>query len=535
MENNLIECIGEEIKEYEIEEAIEKSGSYGRFQIIVTISTMLVVLFTACQSFILYYVADDPPWSCVAKNSSKFCLEHYGEAISQASELFSKRCKMRRDEWKFTKDKDFSIVSEFDLVCDKSYMAALTNSAYFIGWGVCGIFSGYLSDAYGRKIILFISLLVLSSVSLASTYITATWQLICLRMIIGASYGSSHVAAFIMVTEVVGARYRVLAGSFFFLPGAWSNLTLTLLAYYENHWRKIILYSSFPAFSLVIITFMLPETVRWLHAIGKTEKAEQLVIKIAKINKKKLEGFKLKSVVVQHEKKITYSYVDLLFRNVKVSLLVLCISYQWMSTAMIFYGFALEFADLGGSIYFNFTLSCIVDLPTPLTYNLCCRKFGRKSYVGFTVLICITLISLSVLSALPESLKHIDLIKVIIALFGKFFVTNSFLVLYVWSFELYPTVVRSQGQMLGQVAGRIGSASSPFIATTLSSIYRPLPFVLMAGISVLSLVFSLILPDTDKNKTRENFDDIFDTPTNVIINNEDMGDKARLLSTNSTE
>jgi len=97
MDNDLIESIHDEIEEYEIEEAIEKSGSYGRLQIFITITIMCMVLFIAFQTLILYYVADDPPWTCVSTNSSEFCLKHYGEVITQSSDYFSKRCKMKRN------------------------------------------------------------------------------------------------------------------------------------------------------------------------------------------------------------------------------------------------------------------------------------------------------------------------------------------------------------------------------------------------------------------------------------------------------
>jgi len=178
-----------------------------------------------------------------------------------------------------------------------------------------------------------------------------------------------------------------------------------------------------------------------------------------------------------------------------------------MANGLIYYCYALESSDLGGSIYINFVLSSIADIPAPITYYICCQKFGRKkTYIGFTIVMFVLLIVLAVLSALPDSLKHISLFKIIIAMMGKFCVSNSFAVLYVWSFELYPTVVRCQGQTLCQVASRIGSAVALFVVTSLVNIYRPLPFILMAAIAVCASFSSLILPETEKKKTRENFE-----------------------------
>ena len=60
-------------------------------------------------------------------------MQHFGEQIPQSSNLFKQRCYLNRSDWTFTKDKAYSIGTEFDLVCDDAWKASLTNSALFIG------------------------------------------------------------------------------------------------------------------------------------------------------------------------------------------------------------------------------------------------------------------------------------------------------------------------------------------------------------------------------------------------------------------
>ena len=70
---------------------------------------------------------------------------HFGQKIPQSSELFKDQCKLNRSEWKFTKDKTYSLVTECELVCDNAWMGSLANSGLFIGWGLSGPFPDILS------------------------------------------------------------------------------------------------------------------------------------------------------------------------------------------------------------------------------------------------------------------------------------------------------------------------------------------------------------------------------------------------------
>ncbi|KAI1296644.1 Solute carrier family 22 member 8 [Halotydeus destructor] len=53
--------------------------------------------------------------------------------------------------WTYSKEKfDSTVTSEFDIVCDKAYLASVAQSLYIFGYFVSSLVSGYLSDKYGR-------------------------------------------------------------------------------------------------------------------------------------------------------------------------------------------------------------------------------------------------------------------------------------------------------------------------------------------------------------------------------------------------
>lgn len=157
----------------------------GRFHL-----TTFMILGFCCITFsynavLSYFIANDPPWKCVSNTTSLFCQEHFGEKIGSDNTLFASRCLLRRDEWTYTTEKKYSFVTEFDLVCERSAVAALASSTFHIG-GVVGMFiSGPIADYYGRKIIIVFFLGLISVSGMLCSAVTELWQLMLLRAFIG--------------------------------------------------------------------------------------------------------------------------------------------------------------------------------------------------------------------------------------------------------------------------------------------------------------------------------------------------------------
>ena len=63
----------------DIDEALEKCGPFGWFQLAVQLYFMCIVLSSAFQATIVYFIGANIPWTCVNANSSTFCTENFGE------------------------------------------------------------------------------------------------------------------------------------------------------------------------------------------------------------------------------------------------------------------------------------------------------------------------------------------------------------------------------------------------------------------------------------------------------------------------
>ena len=495
--------------EVDVDEAFEIAGSFGRYQIMVTFLVCFTHAPILSQTLMLYFVANEPPWTCISNNSSVFCKNHFGEKIPQSSELFKEKCKLNRSEWIFTKDKTYSIVTEYELVCYNAWMGSLANSALFIGWGLTGPFAGYLIDLYGRRMTMIISILVSAGTIFGLSFVNKVWQFIMLRTILGVAVGSLNANS--IAFEVVGRRHRALVGTFLTVAFLIMSYLLVTAAYFIQNWRKLILYFSFGAIVSVLLSFLIPESARWLYATGKINKAEEKFYQMAKFNKKRNEVIHLKILeYAGNSNTKRFSFTDLLFRHFSVSVLCIALCFIWTTQVLLFYGLTLESSNFGGSIYLNFALSFVVELLTPVTYLYYSNKFGRKrSYMGFSLVATLSAISIAVLYFVSRSNRVLEILRLVLGLIGKSAISNGFAVVHLWTFELFPTVVRSQGLTICQLAGRIGSAAAPFIATNLSAFSKSLPFIVFGVFTLVSLLLSCILPETNNMKTRESFEDFF--------------------------
>ena len=94
----------------ELEEYIDEAGQCGIYQIRMQFIFFFMMMVLASQVFVAYFASHDPPWRCA--RTSTFC--NYTNEFSQElhQERFHLRCTMRRDDWEYTKQRDYSIVTQ---------------------------------------------------------------------------------------------------------------------------------------------------------------------------------------------------------------------------------------------------------------------------------------------------------------------------------------------------------------------------------------------------------------------------------------
>ena len=466
-------------------------GEFGKYQICLDAIFCFLIIPSSFQSLIMYFAALQPEWRCVS-NSTVCTLN--GTFTSQ-NEL---RCEIPRTEWEFTQPKDYSIVTEFDIYCDKDWIIYMSTSIYFIGSLVGSMILGWIADNYGRKKLLFASFFILLLSGLFAPFMPNIGMFLVCRFLAGFFRTGLNVTMFVLISELVGEKYRPRAGIVFWLFFTLALCIMGLTAYFIRKWKILFITCTAPYFIGLVFYKFVPESVRWLRLKGKVNEAIEIFEKIADWNGKEMNpNAKIARVAVA---KNSTSPMDL-FRTKRLALRTLLQGFAWMVNGMVYYGISLAADELGGSLYLNYVLVSIIEFPSALLAMYLCDRVGRKKTCTFSLLLAgvVTLI----VGFIPTTSNELKVARVVLGILGKMFISICFDSIYTWSVEIHSTNIRTEGMGVMQITSRLGAASAPWIAKGVKSTHESLPFIIMGSLGLAGGISCFFLPETKGQEIQE--------------------------------
>ncbi|XP_044803801.1 solute carrier family 22 member 5 isoform X2 [Bubalus bubalis] len=257
-------------------------------------------------------------------------------------------------------------------------------------------------------------------------------------------------------------------------------------------WRMLLLALTVPGVLCAALWWFIPESPRWLISQGRFQEAEVIIRRAAKTN-----GIIAPSTIfdsselqdLSSKKQQSHSILDLVrTRNIRMITVMSII--LWLTISVGYFGLSLDTPNLHGDVYLNCFLSAVVEVPAYVLAWLLLRHLPRRYsmatalFLGGSVLLFVQLV--------PPELYYLATVLVMV---GKFGITAAFSMVYVYTAELYPTVVRNMGVGVSSTASRLGSILSPYFVY-LGAYDRFLPYILMGSLTVLTAILTLFLPET---------------------------------------
>ncbi|RLU23684.1 hypothetical protein DMN91_003890 [Ooceraea biroi] len=250
---------------------------------------------------------------------------------------------------------------------------------------------------------------------------------------------------------------------------------------------------------------IIPESPRWLLAMGKPRQAGQILQKAAGRNKIPLENVKLALEAYENQaatrlakSKEKYNITHL-FRTPNLRLKTLCIAINWFMCGSCFFGLVQYVGHIDGNIFINVAVSAAMELPGTIIVLLLISRVSRlKILIGGNVLSGVSLLLITLVTNAN--------IRVFLASLGLVGMAISFPTVYLYSSEVFPTVVRNVGVGLGSISARIGSMIAPYIAT-MGTIQAWLPPVVFGIGPIIGAVLCLLLPETMNCELPETIED----------------------------
>ncbi|KAM3869132.1 organic cation/carnitine transporter 2-like [Diretmus argenteus] len=397
------------------------------------------------------------------------------------------------DGWDYDRSAYIStIVSEWDLVCDDNWKKPMTSSLYFCGVFVGSFISGQLSDRFGRRIVLFATMAVQIVFTLLQVF-SPSWAVFCtIHFVVGLGNISSYVAAFVLGTETLNPPVRTIfttvGVSVFFGLG---YMLLPLVAFFIRDWRMLLLALGMPGFLYVPFWWFIPESPRWLLSQGRVEEAEAILRLAAKRNKVEAPQviFGPSMIDLKSERREAHNICDLL-RSRNICGISVTLWLVWIAVTIAYYAVSLNTSNLHGSAYFNCFLSAVIEIPAYILSWLMFRCCSRRLTLFLTLFLGGAL--LFFIQLIPADLNAL---AIAVEMMGKFAATIAFAIVYAYSAEIYPTVLRNTAVCACSMASRIGSISAPYFIY-LRNYSISLPYILIGSLTALAGLLSLLLPES---------------------------------------
>ncbi|XP_069101063.1 organic cation transporter protein-like [Argopecten irradians] len=392
-----------------------------------------------------------------------------------------------------------TFTSKYNIVCEDNHITSLIKSLFFVGKFIGAVVFGNMSDTIGRKVTFYISLMMYFVVTFGSSWSSSYIVYAVLTVAIGAEAQGVFIVGFVIGVEIAGPSKRKLAGMILQYSFIIGLVILPGVSYLARHWYYINIICSAPIGLFIGYWWLLPESPRWLISKQRYEEASTTLHKIARVNKTTIKNDLSDEMEEEVEEVKPSGRMWHLFSSRVMLVRTLIVLFNWCIASMTYYGLYLNTGNLAGNFHFNMFLSGLVEFPAITVIILLVDRVGRKPLYCLSMILAGCACASIIIPMMYGEIEN-QVVIVILAMIGKFAVSTGFNTLYLFSAELYPTVVRNAGMGTSCCASRIGGILAPYIADSAAFIGgmtgKVFPVAVFGVMTILAGLSSLFLPET---------------------------------------
>uniref|UniRef100_A0A452UK49 SVOP like n=1 Tax=Ursus maritimus TaxID=29073 RepID=A0A452UK49_URSMA len=410
----------------------------------------------------------------------------------------------------------------------ENWQVALVTTMVFFGYMVFSILFGLLADRYGRWKILLISFLWGAYFSLLTSFSPSYIWFVFLRTMVGCGV-SGHAQGLIIKTEFLPTKYRgymLPLSQVFWLAGSLLIIGLASVVIPTIGWRWLIRIASIPGIILILAFKFIPESARFNVSTGNTQAALATLQRIAKMNPSVMPEGKLVEPILEKRGRFA-DLLDAKYLRTTLQIWVIC----GLGISFAYYGVILASAELlerdlvcGSRSESEAESEVAVTLPdTEESHSPChCHMFAPSDYrtmiistIGEIALNPFNILGINFLGrrlSLSITMGCTALFFLLLnictssaGLTGFLFmlralVAANFNTIYVYTAEVYPTMMRALGMGTSGSLCRIGAMVAPFISQVLMSASFLGALCLFSSVCVVCAISAFTLPIETKGR-----------------------------------
>ncbi|TKY49001.1 Organic cation/carnitine transporter 4 [Spatholobus suberectus] len=454
-------CMDEMLQKY--------CGEFGQWQLKHFTLTGLAWVFVAFHTMVMIFADHEPHWRCLAGSAGSGCTATAGNV-----------CGLKPGSWEWVGGRGATTVSEWGLDCGDIFKVGLVRAFFFVGWMIGGGVFGHLSDSFlGRKRTLGVVCALNAIFGCLTALSPNNWIYVLLRLLTGFSTGGVGLCAYVLASEPIGPKKRGAVGmsSFYFLAGGIA--LLSGIAYIFQTWRYLYVASSIPSFLYIVLVLpFLSESPRWYLVRGRVTEAMKLMSAIASSNGKHLPNDVFLALDEEANKDSSSyhdensnneclenkgphvaSIVDLVRSPITRVRLLIVVALNFLG-ALVYYGLSLNVVNLKINLYLNVMLNAMGEMPAFVITTMLLDRFGRKPLTAATMwfsgFFCL-------MGSLMKNVGVWKVVRMVCGVLGIFGMAGTYNLLFIYTTELFPTVVRNVALGCSTQAAHMGAILAPFV------------------------------------------------------------------------
>ncbi|ROT75799.1 putative organic cation transporter protein-like [Penaeus vannamei] len=390
-------------------------------------------------------------------------------------------------EWEYdTSVYTNTLTSEFNLVCDRSYLRATYQSINMFGTIFTCMASGYIADRFGRKAVVLVTHLTYATLGFCISFASNFSLILALRFIMGC-VGLPTI--YILALEVCEIKYRSVVGILIGLPWAFGTMAWGGVAFQVRDWRWLQRCVILPFALYIPLVFIMDESPRWLIVRGQFDRARRVLQRAARWNKTQLPSEEaLNNLMLVEEKQEQ--------RCTLLETPALC---------------SLSGSNFSADPFIYIVLGGLMEIPGFSLTAPIINRFGRKwpTIWGYVL----SGIAILLLVFIPDNIQWLVMT---LAMLGKLCNSGAFMIIFVYISEVLPTEVRLQGVSAAIMTSKVGAMVAPYVTDYVGPLVPWAPSVIfgvssvVAGVALLPIHETLNVPMPD---TIEDVPDITLKPT----------------------
>ncbi|WAH56840.1 sugar porter family MFS transporter [Pseudomonas silvicola] len=388
----------------------------------------------------------------------------------------------------------------------------LITASLIVGAAFGSLASGYLSDRFGRRLTLRVLAVLFIVGALGTAVAPSIPFMVAARFVLGIAVGGGSATVPVFIAEIAGPSKRarlVSRNELMIVSGQLLayvlSAVLAALLHTPGIWRYMLAIATVPGLLLLIGTFFVPASPRWLASKGRFDDAQKVLEQLRDSHAEAhREVEDMKTQAKQAHKRVPVS--ELLRQRWVIKLLFIGVGlgftaqFTGVNAFMYYTPIILKHTGMGTNAALTATIgNGVVSVIATLLGIWAIAHFGRRKLLmtGLVIVILAQATLGSVLQFMPQNLTQSYAALACILVFLLFMQMCIAPVYWLLMSELFPMQVR------GLLTGVAVSMQWLFNATVaflfpiaISSLGNP-TFYVFAAINVGSLLFvALCLPET---------------------------------------